>query len=174
MRKVITPILIFLGNHCLSQDITVLKLDANLSINIPAPYYINDTLGIKVISATIDSGKIVITKMPKGEDNLSIKSQKDLLDFYEGVKEGLMNTLGGELLEDTIIEISNLKLQKMIFNLSLENEHFIVGYIGFVLNNNKYSIQIMEMESKKMKLAKDVLSSIIFSGKLGLQNQLTE
>ena len=174
MRKLVIVLLIFLANHCLAQQSTVLKFDANLSISIPANYDISDTLGIKVISATIDSGKIVITQMPKMEDNLTIKNKKDLLSFYEGVKEGIMNTIGGQLLEDSILEKSNLTVQKLKFKIVVDNEPFIVGYIGFVLNNNKYSIQVMEMDSKKRKLAKEISSSIVFSGKLGLANQLTE
>jgi hypothetical protein len=170
MKKIVVPILIFLSSCCFGQEFGILKLDSNISINLPVTYSVRDTLGMKVVYAFIDSGKIIITKMPMIEAEF-IGDEEDLLDFYKGVQEGLLKTLDGKLLEDAIIEFRNLKVQKLNFSVRSGNETYMIAYLGFVLNHYKYSFQVMEMESKKNGLGEKILQFIILQGGLSLKNQ---
>ena len=170
MKKIVLPILIFLSSWCFGQEIGILKLDSNVSINLPVAYSVRDTLGMKVVYAFIDSGKIIITKMPMIEVKL-IGDEEDLLGFYKGAQEGLLKTLDGNLLEDAIIEFRNLKVQKLNFSVMLGNETYMIAYLGFVLDHYKYSFQVMEMESKKIGLGEKILQFIILQGGLSLKNQ---
>jgi len=170
MKKTVLPIFIFLSSCCFGQEIGILKLDSNISINLPVIYSVKDTLGMKVVYAFIDSGKIIITKMPMIESKF-IEDEDDLLGFYKGVQEGLLKTLDGNLLEDTIIEFRNLKVQKLNFSVLFEGEIYMIAYLGFVLNHYKYSFQVMEMGSKKSRLGEKILKFIVLQNGLSLKNQ---
>ncbi len=181
MRKIFFLPLMLLCTCCFGQNWTILKIDSNISIKLPpynelidTSYEVSSILKLKTIVAFIDSGKIVLTKGPYLKDAKPIKNEKTLLSFYDGVKEGLVGTVKGELLSDSVIEINNLKIQKLQISLNYEGESCVLHYLGFLLNQNKYSLQVLEFASKDIKIGNSVSDLLIFSGDLRLTKQLTQ
>ena len=180
MRRIFLLLVILLCNTCFGQNWTVLKIDSNLSMRLPPYRNLIDTvyyLGItemRSVVAFIDSGRVGFAKGPYVKEAEPIKNEKKLLEFYDGVKEGLMKTSKGKLLLDTIIEIAGLKMQRLKIGLLLNGRPYTMEYIGFLLNSNKYSISVMEDDFKKKKLGKEILSLFVLSGFLNIRNQFTQ
>jgi hypothetical protein len=178
MRKIFF-VLVFFCNYCFGQNLTVLKIDSNISIKLPAydgfidtTYDVTEDVKIRTIVASIDSGRIVFTKGYIDQNAATMKDEKALLKFYDGVKEGIMNTAQAELLTDSVIAFSNLKVQKLSLNLNYQGDACTLHYIGFLLNHYKYSFQILELASKRDKYGTNISDMIIFAGDLSFKRQL--
>ena len=176
MKQPFFIFLTFLANQGFGQNTIEYKVDSNLSVRLPDTYEIRDTLGLRIVFVTFDSGYTVVVKTPTtGKYKVEISTEKDLLEYYDGVRQGVINSTKGNLIGEAVIEKDNLKLKRFSIKATKGEDIYYVENISLLLNNNSYLIQEWVVEPTKVGLKKrnDLLSLIILPNHFNLENQLT-
>ena len=177
MKNILLTLFIAISINSFGQDWTDFQVDSVLTLKLPDNYKINDTLGVKVISAAIENAMITIAILQNaGENAFDIKNEKELLEEYESLKKGYIKSNHGQLIKDQIIESSGLKMIRFSFHAEIAGEKQVMHYIAVIVNDKTYAINFTEVESQSGEMAKSremVLSSMKFAPGLRLNNQLS-
>ena len=177
MKNILLTLFVAISINSFGQDWTDFQVDSVLTLKLPDNYQINDTLGIKVISAHIENATISVAILQNAAENaLEIKAEKELLKWYEGFKKGYLKTNHGQLIKDQIIEASGLKMIRFSFHAETAGEKQVRHCIAVIINDKTYALNFTELESMSGEMAKTremVLSSLKFAPGLGLNNQLS-
>lgn len=177
MKNILLTLFIAISINSFAQDWTDSQVDSVLTLKLPGNYKINDTLGIKVISAAIENAMISVAILQNASENaFDIKDEKELLERYESLKKGYIKSNHGQLIKDQIIEASGLKMIRFSFHAEIAGEKQVMHCIAVIVNDKTYAINFTEEESLSGEMAKTremVLSSMKFPPSLGLNNQFS-
>lgn len=155
-----------------AQILVNYSLDQNISLNLPTDIVTNDTLGQRAINAQVGDNFIIVTKPLKKDTLVTVENENDLIKFYNGAKKGFVKSSKGEIVEEKIITIENLKLLKLKVKAAVLGNMYMTSYMLF-LDNYLYSIQFVSPEQIH-PLESEIISSIKFKNGLNLENQLNK
>jgi hypothetical protein len=176
MKNILLTLFVAISINSFAQDWTDYQVDSVLTLKLPDNYEINDTLGIKVISAAIENAMITVSMLQNtGENAWDVKDEKELLAGYQSFKKGYIKSNHGQLIKDEIIETGGLKMIRFSFHAETEGEKQVRHCITVIVNKKMYAISFIEVESLSGEMAKTreiLFSSMKFSPGLGLNNQL--
>lgn len=176
MKKIILTILTVVSISSFGQQWSEYQVDSTLTLMLPGNIELRDTLGQQVIKSTIDNGMIIISVIPNSGRTLNVKTQDDLINWYNDFSKGFVNSQKGQLIKDEIIEDSGLKMIRLSFNATLGNEKQVRHCLAIFVNDKIYAINFWEPESltKEMTHTREQLfSSLRFPTNPGLANQMS-
>jgi hypothetical protein len=160
-----------------AQEWIEYQIDSTLTVTIPEHYQLIDTLGQRIVRAQIYNGLILISKVPNdGKTAVSIKTKKQLLDFYEGLRGGYIGSQHGEAISDQIIEEGGLVFARFSCRATMGDETQIRHCEAILLNGNVYAFNFWELESITEQVSAsrgEFYASIKFNAKLTIQNQMS-
>ena len=177
MNKLLIAILTAISISGFGQQWSEYQVDSTLALVLPDNYQVRDTLGQRVITARIDNGLILISILPNsGQTAINVQNEKELINSYKGLREGLINSQGGQLIREEIIEIGGLKLIRFSFHATMGEEKQIRHCVAAFVNEKTYSINFWEVESMTNEMTADrekLFSSLRFPTGLQLKNQMS-
>jgi len=177
MKNILLAIFTAISINSFGQDWTNYQVDSTLTLTIPDNYKARDTMGQRVITAEIDNGLILISSLPNaGEVAMNVESEEQLLKVYKGLVTGYINRQHGQLIKEEIIENSGLKMIRFSYKTAMAGEKQIRHCLSVFVNEKMYSVNFWEVESLTNELAKQrekLFSSLRFSSKVGLKNQMS-
>lgn len=131
----------------LSQATVNLDIDKNISIALPKNYDIKDTAGLRIITALIDNGMILITRTPnKGEVRINIEDEDDLVQSYKGMEEGMLKATKGTLVNAKMMSVRDLKLDQISYRAKFNGEQQFRSCLLLVIDEFIYTIQIWQLD----------------------------
>lgn len=167
--KYLLIILFLFSTKCFCQNKTEYQLDENISVILPENYTINDTLGVKAVSATIDNRVVIAMKLMVSDTSILVKNDDELKEQYKGIRQGVIAT-GAKITDDEYITINDLIFSK--FSVSFENNEFKdICFGALYLNHSIYSFQVWQLEPGNKDAINEFFSSIKFAKGLSRQNQ---
>lgn len=177
MRRILITLLTLISLSSFGQQWIEYKVDSTLTVTIPDNYQVRDTLGQRVITSRVDDGLIIISILPNtGQTAINVQNEKELIDSYKNMREGFIESQGGQLIEETIIDNGGLKLNRFSFRATMGEERQIRHSVSAFVNETSYSINFWEAESMTNEMTGDrekLFSSIKFPTNLGLTNQMS-
>ena len=164
MKQIIVLFLLFISN-CYSQNLVQYKFDENsFTINIPEGYEKIDVSGQHFVKSIIGDNILLISKTIE-ENPVKIINDSTLIKFYDGVKEGILNSGNGESIESKIIKIKKTKFLKLKYKALVLEQPKIFDCLIVTLNDFTYSIIFIysEEENKNITEIKNkIISSLVF------------
>lgn len=171
MKQILLITLILLSANSFGQKTIEYKIDDNLTITLPDNYQVLDTLGQRMIKAPVDYGLILISKFPiQDKASISFTNNNGLVEFYNGIQEGVVKSSQGELISQEITDINKLKFIKFSYKAKMGGDIQIRDCLGVLLEENIYLFNFWQSESmvKEMKKQREV-----FFASLKINPQLT-
>jgi tetrahydromethanopterin S-methyltransferase subunit G len=172
-RQIIIVCLLFFSIHIFSQNLIGYQVSKDISIRIPDNFSVIDTLQQTVVKAFIGEDMVMIIK-PHQKDISGIGNEEDLLKFYDGVQEGVLEKTTGKLIDKKIVEIKGIKSLKISFDTTISGQSKIWDNYTVLLNNQPYSFTFIRSKENNPDfiLQEDkIISSITFRKGLTIQNQ---
>ena len=157
------------------QEFEVIKLDENISVPVPHKYKILDTNGVLVTFGQIGNCKAFTSKVFAKDYDL-IRSEEDLLSFYDGFQNRSIENKKGDLIETKTETIKHLLCRTYSFYETIENKRHVEYHLLLFINKNLYAISFLELESEHEKvktLREDYFSRIEPSSTMNFNNQIT-
>ncbi|MGZ4034342.1 MAG: hypothetical protein ACXVPU_05500 [Bacteroidia bacterium] len=177
MKQLLLIFLFASAINCFAQRWVTCKVDKTLYIQLPENYKLQDTLEQRIVSAKIEMGLIVVSRIfNKNEYEVSLTNGKELVKYYQGVRIGAIKKQEGELIKEEIIKIKGLVAEKFSYKVTVGNEKQIRHFICFYVKNRTYAAQFCELESMtdEMKVQREKLfSSIIVPSNLSIKDQMS-
>ncbi|MFN8700293.1 MAG: hypothetical protein ACK500_08875 [Flavobacteriales bacterium] len=146
MKYAVLAVIMTLSAGLSAQEWVDYQVDSVFTISLPDNYELAEVKGQHVITAQLDYGVIVITVLDNsGGFELPINSEKDLLKAYEDMSSGFSNGVKGEIISYEVIEMSGLKLAKMMISGLVYGEQQIADCLMLVANGKLYGISLWVM-----------------------------
>lgn len=158
--------------NCKSQNHIEYQLDNDVKISIPENFNVTDTLGQTFINAEFENGLIIIGKSQEKEKSVNIENEQDLLNYYKELKNGVLKSINGKLISESIIEKNNLKIFRFSFLYEFEEIRQIIDCEVIFLNGYVYTFQFWSLESFYQKEKENFFSSLKINKKYSLKDQL--
>lgn len=163
MKKFLVVLLFLISFSGFSQGLFEHEFDKNLTLNVPDESEEGESGEMYFIRGKIENGIIVISKTSKGSSKISGSDEKELSLLYNGMKDGVLKSTKGTLLEEKFIEIDKVKIFNFKISAKVGEELKIIENYVFYFNKLTYSIQFLSSENgsdKFEKVKKDIIASI--------------
>lgn len=163
MKKFLVVLLSLISFSGFSQGLFEHEFDKNLTLNVPDESEEGESGEMYFIRGKIENGIIVISKTSKGSSKISGSDEKELSLLYNGMKDGVLKSTKGTLLEEKFIEIDKVKIFNFKISAKVGEELKIIENYVFYFNKLTYSIQFLSSENgsdKFEKVKKDIIASI--------------
>lgn len=173
MRYFFLAFLLFSISNSFAQKLKRYEISKDLSIDFPENFQVIDTLKQRIVKGSIGNEDVMI--MAQKDSLATIENQEDLLEYYEGVKNGIVEKAGGKLLEKENVKMKGLDLLKLRCKLKIRGEEKIWESLSLFLNNYTYSIVFLhsaETDNNFNDQKKKILASLELRKGLSAQNQL--
>nr|WP_315257773.1 hypothetical protein [uncultured Flavobacterium sp.] len=174
MRQIILSFFLLFISSNFAQNLVTYKIDENFSIAMPQNLEISDTLQQKVIKGFLDNSIVIITKNIQKDTIVTIESVEDLMKYYDGAQEGILNSSKGKLLRKKIISIQGLKFLNFSTETSISGEQKLWDNYLLFLNNYTYVLVFIHSadNAEKFNIQKEkIISSFKFRKGLSIKNQ---
>lgn len=165
MKEKFLIIIFFLSLHSYSQNLVKYKIDENVSINVPEGFEETEWSEQMYVRAFIDNSIVLVTKSSEKYSGVKISNESELLEYYEGVLNGILKSSEVKLEKNNIIEINGLKVLKVSSDAIISDERKICDHFVFSLKGFTYSVQFIHSDVKDENFEKQrqkIISSIDF------------
>lgn len=133
------------------------KIDDQVSIQLPTPVEVKDTMGKKAIMAEYNNGIYLILSSPSTEYfTEDTEGKKQLKEYYNGVQAGLTSKWNGNIISEGFIDINGTTCKE--FTASNESAGQTIDYFIFLKNSNFYTIQFIHAASENIVSIKPISS----------------
>jgi len=154
---------ILLSLNIFSQNLVKYKIDENVSVRIPEGFEELESSGQMFARGFIGNAIVLVSKSSEEYSGVKPENDSQLLEYYEGLKNGILKTPDGKLKKNDVIEINGLKSLKVSSNITIENEAKIFDTFIFLLKGITYSVQFIHsvekdenFESEKQKIVSSI------------------
>lgn len=165
MKQNILLVFLFLCLNSFAQNLVKYKIDENVSLDIPEGYEELESSGQMFARTFVGKTIVLISKSSAAYSGVEIHKESQLIDYYEGIQNGILKTPKGKLKKENIIEINGLKALKTSSEVVIENEKKIFDHYIFLLKGITYSVQFIHSNEKDEgleQLKQKIISSISF------------
>lgn len=155
------------------QKLIPYHVSEDVSINIPQEFSITDTLGQNLIKAFIEDEIILIMK-PEKKVDAYIEDKDELLKFYEGYYDGMLDRSKGQTISKEFVQINGMFFLKSSFKTKISGANKIWNNYILLLNKTPYSfLMISTPENNKVEFFEnEIVQSIKFRKDLTSKNQM--
>lgn len=155
------------------QRLIPYQVSDDISINIPQEFSITDTLGQSLIKASVEDEIILIMKSEKKVDAY-IEDKDELLKFYEGYYNGMLDQSKGKSISKEFVKINGLYFLKSSFRTKISGADNIWNNYILLLNKIPYTfLMISTPENNRVEFfEKEIINSIKFKKNLTSKNQM--
>lgn len=163
MKKILLLLLLFISFSGFSQGLFEHEFDKNITLNVPEESEEGESGEMYFIRGKVENGIVVVSKTSKGSSKISGSDEKGLSLLYNGIRDGVLKSTKGTLLEEKFIEIDKVKIFNFKVLAKISEESKILESFVFYFNNLTYSIQFMFSENQSdtfKKVQKDIIDSI--------------
>ena len=178
MKGILLTIFTLLTNTGFGQMWITYKVDSSFTILLPENYTESDTLGQHVITAKIENGLILMTKIHMdGPNRVSVQDEKDLVKLYKEFRTGFVKSQNGKLIKEEMVNAGRLKFWQYSFSATLAEEKQLRHCLALFVNNTMHVVTFWELESMTHQMVpqrEKLFSSIVIPVNLGFEDQMTE
>lgn len=155
------------------QKLIPYQVSEDVSIKIPKEFSITDTLGQTLIKASVEDEIILIMK-PEKKVDAYIEDKDELLKFYDGYYEGMLDQSKGQTISKEFVQINGLFFLKSSFKTKISGANNIWNNYILLLNKTPYSfLMITTPENNRVGFfEKEIIQSIKFRKDLTSKNQM--
>lgn len=147
-----------------SQDVFEYEFDENVTIEVLDNSEEGEIPGGKAVRGTHKNLIMVFSSSNKGKGKLSQNDEAGMMKFFQGVKDGAVNSSNGKLLQEEIINLHNQKVLKFTFTLVVNGKKNWVENYVFFYKDLVYTLQLMNTEKefeKSSAFRKRIVDSIV-------------
>ncbi|MVO07608.1 hypothetical protein GOQ30_00350 [Flavobacterium sp. TP390] len=167
MKKILFFAVFVLFNlHGFSQEVFQYEFDENLTIDVVEEAEEGELLDGKFVKGAFGNEIIVYLSSDKPKDIFKGKDEKKKVNFFKGVKDGLLKSAKGKLVSEEEFVLNDVKIYSFTIDFvaggeSKRTQSFNFFYKGFI-----YTIQFMNAQDefeKNNDFRKKILDSIEFN-----------
>jgi len=163
MKNFLIVLLFLVSFSSFSQGLFEHEFDKNLTLNVPEESEEGESGEIYFIRGKVENGIVVVSRTSKGSSKLSGSDEKALSLLYNGVRDGVIKSTKGTLLEEKYIEIHEIKIFNFKVSAKVGEETKIIENYVFHFDKLTYSIQFLSSEKGSdafENVKRDIIASI--------------
>ena len=152
MRGCAILLLLLCSMLCSAQNLKEVSLDGMVTIKLPEPYKAQDSVGRLVITSETKTGLFVISRiMNTGRAATSIADEKELVNYYEGFRNGFSQSTKGSVVSEKMIQVGNLRGYQFVYRVENGADTQIVDCIALFIKDRTFAFQFWQLESNEVK-----------------------
>lgn len=131
-----------------SQNWETIRFKENIQFDFPKRHTEKDSLNLKVFSAQTLAGSLKVMRTIERTHVLSW-DQRGILNIYKAIRNEAVETFGGELISDEIVEFQKVKTAKFVVQKLENNKYHTRYYLAFYYQGHVFVFEFTETTTRQ-------------------------